>query len=483
MSVSGKELHVPVLSLHVPEGPFLGGRHPYRLRALSRGRGLRGRLGRGSLRRLRGLGSRCWDGLFGRHRLRGLRLVFGAGRPASALGGCGCRGVGRRGHGGRSRLRLRLSQGIGPRLLRLCRLCSRLCSHRGVRIVSHFSRIKILILVVEENCKRNAGAAGVYDVAVYICQFEAQGAQGNGAVQFDEMALVGSCLHDIPHAFVDNHFADDILTQRPLDVGRRGQGAAPEQQLRERIHGHEGEDLQGAVEEGGAQQVVDAQGAAGRGARRVAPGAREEASDLIVVQDAAIAVVGDSDFVGRLHVGGRGVVAADPRGQPRPRVGSDGQHRPVEGLQGLIDPIEVLASVRAEEGVGHTELEDGELGARLEVKGLADVKLEGGVVSGDSLAAIHIDRSRHPFPLAPETPPRRLLGACVTDLPGPLGAGPAGVHDAVGAGAAMDVVAFTIAERASPQELAHHLAQDRPHLPRICDRNAPKTCLLWALAC
>ena len=478
MGVPRKQLHVPVLPLHVPEGPFLGGRHPYRLRGLSRGRGLRGRLGRWSLRRLRGLGSRCWDGLFGRHRLRGLRLVFASGRAASALGGwlCGCRGVGRRGHGGRSRLRLRLS--------RLCSRGIRLCSHRGVRIVSHFSRIKILILVVEENCKRNAGAAGVYDVAVYICQFEAQGAQGNGAVQFDEVALVGSCLHDVPHAFVDNHFADDILTQRPLDVGSRGQGAASEQQFRERVHGHEGKDLQGAVDEGGAQQVVDAQGAAGRGARRVAPGAREEASDLIVVQDAAIAVVGDSDFVGRLHVGGRGVVAADPRGQSRPRVGSDGQHRPVEGLQGLIDPIEVLASVRAEEGVGHTELEDGELGARLEVKGLADVKLEGGVVSGDSLAAIHIDRCRHPFPFAPETPPRRLLGACaVTDLPGPLGAGPAGVHDAVGAGAAVDVVALTVAERASPQELAHHLAQDRPHLPRICDRNAPKTCLLWALAC
>ena len=227
-----------------------------------------------------------------------------------------------------------------------------------------------------------------------------------------------------------------------------------------------------------------AQGAAGRGARRVAPGAREEASDLIVVEDAAVAVVGDLDLVGGLHVGGRGVVAADPRGQPRPRVGSDGQHRPVEGLHGLIDPIEVLASVRAEEGVGHTKLEDGELGPRLEMNGFPDVKLEGGVVSGDSLPAVDIDRSRHPFPLAPETPPRRLLGACAaTDLPGPLGAGPAGVHDAVGAGAAVDVVALTVAKRASPQELAHHLAQDRPHLPRICDRNAPKTCLLWALAC
>ena len=48
--------------------------------------------------------------------------------------------------------------------------------------------------------------------------------------------------------------------------------------------------------------MADAQGAAGRGARRVAPGAREEASDLVVVEDAAVAVVGDSYLVGRLDL-------------------------------------------------------------------------------------------------------------------------------------------------------------------------------------
>ena len=37
MSISGKELHVSVLPLHVPERPFLGGRHPDGLRGLSRG--------------------------------------------------------------------------------------------------------------------------------------------------------------------------------------------------------------------------------------------------------------------------------------------------------------------------------------------------------------------------------------------------------------------------------------------------------------
>ena len=58
----------------------------------------------------------------------------------------------------------------------------------------------ILLVVVQENRKGNAGPAGIYDVAVYICQFEAQGAQGNGAVQFHEMALVGSCLHNVANA-------------------------------------------------------------------------------------------------------------------------------------------------------------------------------------------------------------------------------------------------------------------------------------------
>ena len=96
MGISRKQLHVPVLPLHVPEGPFLGGGHPDGLRGLSRGRGLRGRRGRGSRRRLRGLGSRCWDGLFGRHCLRRLGAVFGAGGSTSSLGGCGCRGLGRR---------------------------------------------------------------------------------------------------------------------------------------------------------------------------------------------------------------------------------------------------------------------------------------------------------------------------------------------------------------------------------------------------
>ena len=182
MSISGKELHVPVLPLHVAERPFLGRGHPNGL-----GRGLqslglsprRGRLGRWtrSLWRLRGLGRRCWDGLFGRHRLRGLRLVFGAGRAASSLRGW--LGWRLRGWQEPAQLRLRASQALKPR--------------GGPHCQPFLLRI-ILLVVVQENRKGNAGPAGNYDVAVYICQFEAQGAQGNGAVQFHEMALVGSCF-------------------------------------------------------------------------------------------------------------------------------------------------------------------------------------------------------------------------------------------------------------------------------------------------
>ena len=96
--------------------------------------------------------------------------------------------------------------------------------------------------------------------------------------------------------------------------------------------------------------------------------------------------------------------------------------------------------------------------------GFPDVKLEGGVVSGDSLTAVHVDSGAHPFLTSPEAAPRRLLGACaVTDLPGPLREGPPGLHDCLAAGAAVDVLALALTHRTAPEQLAHHLAQDRPH--------------------
>ena len=129
--VSREQLHVPVLPLHVAERPLLGGGHPNGLGGL-RSLGLSPRrlgrlrsLGLSPRCRLRGLGRRCCDGFFGRRRLRGLRLIFAAGRAASSLRGWlgWCRGFGhRRGHGGRSRLRLWLSRlrslGLSPRCSR-----------------------------------------------------------------------------------------------------------------------------------------------------------------------------------------------------------------------------------------------------------------------------------------------------------------------------------------------------------------------------
>ena len=165
--------------------------------------------------------------------------------------------------------------------------------------------------------------------------------------------------------------------------------------------------------------MVDGERPAGRGARRVAPGAGELAPELGVVQHAAVPVVGDLNFVGLRHVVGRSVIAADPGRQSRPGVGADGQGRPVQGLQGLVDPVEVLASVRGEEGVSHAELEDAELGARLHVDGLPDVELKARVVPRDALPAVYVDRCHDPLSSTPETPPR-CLGA-LADLPAGLG--------------------------------------------------------------
>ena len=67
----------------------------------------------------------------------------------------------------------------------------------------------------------------------------------------------------------------------------------------------------------------------------------------------------------------------------------------------------------------------------------------------------------------------------VADLPDPLRAGPAWVHHPLRAGAAAQIVALSVAERAAAQELPHHLRQGRPHRLRgTCGRIAPKTCPL-----
>ena len=116
-----------------------------------------------------------------------------------------------------------------------------------------FSSLNILIVVIQEYRKRNTGPAGIHHIAVHVRELKAQGAQGNGAVEFHEMALVRSRLHNVPYAFVDNHFGDYILAQGALDVGGGGERGTAKEQLAVRIHGHEREDLERALDEGWSQ--------------------------------------------------------------------------------------------------------------------------------------------------------------------------------------------------------------------------------------
>ena len=110
------------------------------------------------------------------------------------------------------------------------------------------------------------------------------------------MSLVGSGLHDKPDPFVDNELANDILSEGALDFGSVRERGAPQKELAVGVHRDEVVDLQGTVDETWPQKVVDGERPAGRGARRVAPGAGELAPELGVVQHAAVPVVGDLDL-------------------------------------------------------------------------------------------------------------------------------------------------------------------------------------------
>ena len=90
---------------------------------------------------------------------------------------------------------------------------------------------KILVFVVQKNRKGNAGAPGVYHVAVHVGELKAQIPQSNRAVEPHEMSLVGSGLHDKPYSFVDNELANDILSEGTLDFGSVCERGASEKEL------------------------------------------------------------------------------------------------------------------------------------------------------------------------------------------------------------------------------------------------------------
>ena len=231
---------------------------------------------------------------------------------------------------------------------------------------------------VQVDAEAQAGAPKVDHVALEVGEFKAQVAQGDRAPNVDHVILVGVRFHDVAHALLADDLGDDVVPQRPHGVGSVGQAAAAKVDLRVRLHLHEGEDLLVArlVHEAGAQQVVDAQGLAGRGALRVAAAPWKLGAQFLIVQDQPVAVVGHLQLVARLHVGGAGEVAADPGGQAHAGVGSDRELRPVQRAQGSVLPVEVGPAVGAQEGVRHPDLEDTQPRRALQVHRLAYVELE-----------------------------------------------------------------------------------------------------------
>ena len=212
------------------------------------------------------------------------------------------------------------------------------------------------------------------------------------------MVLVGIGFHDVAHALLADDLGDDVVPQWSYCFGRICQAAAAEIQLVIRVHLHKGEDLAAAFEEAGAQQVVDALGPAGGGARRIGAAAWELGAQLLVVQDEAVAIVRHGDLVSGLHIGGAREVAADPRGQAHAGVGARGQLRPIQGAEGGVLPVEVGASVGAQKSICHSDLKDAESRGALQVHRLAYVKLEVLIAPCRSLPAIYPDRSHRFFP-------------------------------------------------------------------------------------
>ena len=231
---------------------------------------------------------------------------------------------------------------------------------------------------VQVDAEAQAGAAQVDDVALEVGELEAEVAQRDRTPDVDHVVLMRVRLHDVAHALLADDLGDDVVAQRAHRVGRVGQAAAAKVDLRVRLHLHEGEDLLVArlVDEAGAQQVVDAQGLAGRGALGVAAASGELAAQLLVVQDQPVAVVGDLELVARLDVGCAGKVAADPRGQAYAGVGSYGELRPVQRAEGGVFPVQEGSAVSAQEGVRHPDLEDAQAGRALQVHRFPNIKLE-----------------------------------------------------------------------------------------------------------
>ena len=173
-------------------------------------------------------------------------------------------------------------------------------------------------------------------------------------------------------------------------------------------------------------------------------------------------------------------VAADPRGQAHAGVGARGELRPIQGAESRVLPVQVGAAVGAQEGICDPDLKDAEPRGALQVHRLAYVKLEVLVASRRPLPAIYPDR-RHSFFPSTEPPAcwaghagggvRRVCGDLLRPglrlLPLLLHPGRLGrvvdVRVGGGGGAAANVLALALEQRAAAQELAEDRPQELPH--------------------
>ena len=134
-------------------------------------------------------------------------------------------------------------------------------------------------------------------------------------------------LHNGTHSALQRDLGEDVVAQVAQHSAGVGQLGAAQVDLVVCQHADELKDLLPARDEARAQHVVHAEGLGGRGGRRsrVVRCVRKLLAQLQVVQDQPVAVVGNTQTVCGLAIGGGGKVGADPGGQPGARVSALGQ--------------------------------------------------------------------------------------------------------------------------------------------------------------
>ena len=76
-------------------------------------------------------------------------------------------------------------------------------------------RLRLGLVWVEEEGEGDARSSGVHLVAVHVDEAEIQRAEGDRATQLHQVLVVRLVLHDVAHALVDDHLADNVGARRP----------------------------------------------------------------------------------------------------------------------------------------------------------------------------------------------------------------------------------------------------------------------------